>query len=173
MEQAETTAGTVVVHAVAGTVPLRDGTEPATMDENITSPRSGAQMSRRPVTNSDEVLNRIREAASLIRTETSLRKVARDVGMSPTGLSKFMEGAQPYAHTYSKLRNWYVRKGTHLSPLDTNDAQAAIDMLTGHLPDREKAECQGRLLEVLAEAPATSRPSWVTELLSAADQDHG
>jgi hypothetical protein len=44
----------------------------------------------------------------------SLRQTAREVGMSPTGLSNFLNGAQPYTPTVRKLRKWYEehRQGT-------------------------------------------------------------
>lgn len=128
-------------------------------------------MSRRRVPDSEAALNRIRQAASLITNETSLRKVARDVGMSPTGLSKFMDGAQPYARTYSKLRNWYVRRGHRSPSLDAEGAWVAIRMLTAHLPDLERAECQRRLLQVLAETSAGEPPAWIAELLFTPDSD--
>jgi hypothetical protein len=37
---------------------------------------------------------------------TSLRQVSREVGMSPTGLSNFINGAEPYVPTIRKLRAW-------------------------------------------------------------------
>jgi len=44
----------------------------------------------------------------------SLRQTAREVGMSPTGLSNFLNGAKPYTPTVRKLRTWYAgnRQGT-------------------------------------------------------------
>jgi hypothetical protein len=36
----------------------------------------------------------------------SLRQVSREVGMSPTGLSNFVNGADPYVRTVRKLREW-------------------------------------------------------------------
>jgi hypothetical protein len=40
---------------------------------------------------------------------TSLRQVAREVGMSPSGLDKFLAGAMPYRKTRRKLEAWYTR----------------------------------------------------------------
>lgn len=40
----------------------------------------------------------------------SLRQTAREVGMSPTGLSNFLNGAKPYTPTVRKLRAWYEEK---------------------------------------------------------------
>ena len=36
-----------------------------------------------------------------------LRQLAREVEMSPTGLSKFMEGTDPYWKTVYKVLRWY------------------------------------------------------------------
>jgi hypothetical protein len=37
---------------------------------------------------------------------SSLRQTAREVGMSPTGLSNFLFGAEPYLPTLAKLGKW-------------------------------------------------------------------
>jgi len=47
---------------------------------------------------------------------SSLRTVAKAVGMSPTGLTKFLEGAHPYGKTLEKLRRWSTR--TELAPAE-------------------------------------------------------
>ncbi|HEU4561216.1 MAG TPA: hypothetical protein VFS20_25410 [Longimicrobium sp.] len=45
---------------------------------------------------------------------TSLRAVARAVGMSPTGLTKFIDGTNPYGRTLERVRTWYfTRAGVH------------------------------------------------------------
>jgi len=44
----------------------------------------------------------------------SLRQTAREVGMSPTGLTNFLNGATPFTPTVRKLKKWYEeqRQGT-------------------------------------------------------------
>jgi len=56
----------------------------------------------------------IRAALWLCLKGASLRQTAREVGMSPTGLSNFLNGAKPYTPTVRKLRKWYEeqRQGT-------------------------------------------------------------
>lgn len=49
-----------------------------------------------------------RDALLRYLNHTSLRQAAREVGMSPTGLSKFCDGAEPYDPTVLKLREWYA-----------------------------------------------------------------
>jgi hypothetical protein len=41
---------------------------------------------------------------------TSLRAVAREVRMSPTGLRKLMRGTAPYGPTRRKLHNWMEKR---------------------------------------------------------------
>jgi hypothetical protein len=40
----------------------------------------------------------------------SLRQAAREVGLSPTGLSNFVNGAEPYVPTIRKLRAWMASR---------------------------------------------------------------
>lgn len=49
----------------------------------------------------------IREAVRSYRDSVSLREAAREVGMSPTGLSHFCDGTEPYLPTLRKLQRWY------------------------------------------------------------------
>ncbi|HYH79623.1 MAG TPA: hypothetical protein VEX86_07490 [Longimicrobium sp.] len=48
----------------------------------------------------------IREALREYLDFNSLRQAAREVGMSATGLSNFVNGAEPYVPTIRKLRAW-------------------------------------------------------------------
>lgn len=50
-----------------------------------------------------------RELARLRIAETSLREVAREIGMSATGLRGFLDGTDPYGKTIEKLRAWVGR----------------------------------------------------------------
>lgn len=55
----------------------------------------------------------LKDAVSL----TSLRAVARAVGMSPTGLTKFLDGTNPYGPTLERVRTWYyTQAGMHQTP---------------------------------------------------------
>ena len=57
-------------------------------------------MSERAVTS----LERLRETVALRVQATSLRTVARQVGMSPTGLEKFLAGETPYSRQVRATR---------------------------------------------------------------------
>ena len=50
----------------------------------------------------------IRAALSLYLDAVSLRGAAREIGMSATGLSNFLNGSEPYMPTVAKLRRWHA-----------------------------------------------------------------
>ncbi|HYH78766.1 MAG TPA: hypothetical protein VEX86_03195 [Longimicrobium sp.] len=52
-------------------------------------------------------IDKIRQALGAHLDQVSLRQAAREVGMSPTGLSNFLRGTQPYMPTVGKLGSWY------------------------------------------------------------------
>lgn len=58
----------------------------------------------------DLPLERMREVLARRVEATSLRHVAREVGMSPTGVQKVLDGADSYSRTRRKLERWYVRE---------------------------------------------------------------
>ncbi len=53
-------------------------------------------------------IDEIRKALFAFIDRASLREAARGVGMSPTGLSNFLHGAEPYGRTVGKLSKWYA-----------------------------------------------------------------
>ena len=110
----------------------------------------------------------IREAVQARVAATSLRKVAREVGMSPTGLKKFIDGTDPYSATVHRLRVWYVRYGTqHAAEIQTPDASAALAVLTHELPETPARAVADTVLDSIEkgyELSGKSRPKWVSEL---------
>jgi hypothetical protein len=99
---------------------------------------------------------------------TSLRGVAREIGMSPTGLKKFLLGTAPYSPTLRRLRKWYVHHAELPSgELEHQDAEAAIALLTHDLPGESRREAVNGVLDCLArgyDAAGRPRPRWVAEL---------
>jgi transcriptional regulator with XRE-family HTH domain len=61
-------------------------------------------MPSRKVVNS---LDPLRQAVRGGVEESSLRQVARDVGMAHTSLSDFLSGRTPRASTVTKIRRWF------------------------------------------------------------------
>ncbi|MCA1791645.1 MAG: hypothetical protein LC667_17875, partial [Thioalkalivibrio sp.] len=78
-------------------------------------------MSERPQT----TIDRLREAVTIRVQATSLRSVARQVGMSPSGLDKFLMGGMPYQKSRRKLFDWLHRERGNLGAEHTVDGVAA------------------------------------------------
>jgi hypothetical protein len=110
----------------------------------------------------------LREMAAARVESTSLRGVAREIGMSPTGLKKFLMGTAPYSPTLRRLRRWYLQYAALPSAEVTyHDASAALVVLTHDLPPDPRREASDCVLDCLArgyDATGRSRPRWVAEL---------
>lgn len=72
-----------------------------------------------------------RNAAAMAVENTSLRSVATEIGMSPTGLKKFLNGTNPYGPTLHKLRRWHAERLATARPptLDPELFAIALDLL--------------------------------------------
>lgn len=110
----------------------------------------------------------LRAAAATRVEHTSLRGVAREIGMSPTGLKKFLLGTAPYSPTLRRLRKWFVHRATlPLGEVGREDVSAAIEVLTHDLPGQPRIEAADCVLDCLGrgyEATGRERPRWVAEL---------
>jgi hypothetical protein len=70
--------------------------------------------------------------------------------MSPSGLRKFLDGAEPYSATRSRLESWYIReRGGRVSP---DAAARALQILVADLPPSAQVETIEALLSVLETA---------------------
>jgi tetratricopeptide (TPR) repeat protein len=76
---------------------------------------------------------RFRAALRQAIARSTLRGVAKDVGMSPTGLQKFLDGTNPYGKTRERLRLWYFREAG-FSSFPVEDAAYILRRLVGTLP---------------------------------------
>lgn len=114
--------------------------------------------------NDTSLVERVRTAAREAVALQGLRPVARDTGLSPSGLQKFLDGSTPYAPTWVKLQRWYSSGA--LSPEEIR-AEAALSLLVDGLPRERKPVIRTRLLQFLREAYRVSgvaAPSWLTSL---------
>lgn len=119
-------------------------------------------------------LEAIRREAELARDATSLRAVAREVDITPMGLRGFLlnEGT-PQARTVRKLNSWYVRRMATRPPEGEDEARAALTILAGYFPERER---RAAILEHLDSMERRFRangmkvPSWVEQLRAEAQQ---
>lgn len=91
-------------------------------------------------------LDRIRAELEEELGTSSLRSVARAVGMSPSGLAKVLAGSQPYRQTLTKLRAWRVRRRTGESSM--ND-EAALEALLRQIPERRRPSVREEIRAVL------------------------
>jgi len=116
----------------------------------------------------EAIIEHLRTAAAARVDHTSLRGVAREIGMSPTGLKKFLLGTAPYSPTLRRLRKWYVHHAAlPAGEVEYQDAEAAIAVLTQDLPGeprRETAECVLDCLGRGYDATGRARPRWVDAL---------
>lgn len=105
-----------------------------------------------------------RVLARRVENET-LRAVARQIGMSPTGLQKFLAGGTPYSATRRRLERWFVRESAQYHAVTTPEsARAALAVLTHDLSSRERAALVKRILAVVEDyyiALGETPPSWI------------
>lgn len=119
-------------------------------------------------------LQRVRDAISQDIRATSLRKVASQVGMSPMGLRKVLDGSRPYPPTLRKLQQWYLcyaapRRGER-SP---ETMVAAMQVLTDPLPVPVRLDVRRKVVAALEEGFQTSGealPSWLDALKARAEE---
>lgn len=113
-------------------------------------------------------LERVREVLAARVDATSLRQVAREVGMSPSGLQNVLAGADSYSRTRRKLERWYVRETARFeAPLDPHAISAALHLLTRDLPPGRRRPTVERVIDALEEAyTAAGRPAppWLREV---------
>ncbi|MBI4545050.1 MAG: hypothetical protein HY703_07645 [Gemmatimonadetes bacterium] len=121
-----------------------------------------------PAAREETPLERLRLAVAARVEARSLRQVARDVGMSPTGLQKFLAGSRPYSATRRKLERWYVRESAHYGgELGAGSALAALRVLVQDWPARRQAGVIAKLLDALEQAHGEERrsaPPWLLEV---------
>lgn len=113
-------------------------------------------------------VERLREAVAARVECASLRQAAREVGMSPTGLRKFLEGSSPYTPTRRKLERWYVREAAaHQGDVSHEAAVAALRVLVQDLPPARRRPAAEALLGALEHAYEGARltaPEWLRAL---------
>lgn len=110
----------------------------------------------------------LRQAARIYVDATSLRHAARDIGMSPTGLRGFIDGADPYVKTTRKLTEWYIREiQSRSAELSRESAGSALALLVQHMPAPQRGLTMLQLLDVLdrrCRETSTPRPVWLIDL---------
>lgn len=129
-------------------------------------------MTERPLNS----LERLRESVATRVEATSLRSVARQVGMSPSGLEKFLCGGTPYARSRQKLQDWWVREGQRpRTDLSGEGMEVAVAALVRDVPPEQRAPALKRLLDSLRglyEAEMGICPPWLDALAERWMEEH-
>jgi hypothetical protein len=110
----------------------------------------------------------LREAAARAVADTSLRKVATAVDMSPTGLRSFLDGGDAYSATRRKLDQWYVRETAREWGASDETAAAALSILLQRVPDERAPALRKRILGILRDdfhARGEPPPGWLERAL--------
>ena len=119
----------------------------------------------RPVTAElEQEFGAIRAALRREAERTSLRSVAREVEMTPSGLRGVLDGATPYASTRARLRAWYFRWQRGREPTAA-EADELMRLLLRRVPDPER--CMALLLDTVEELHLRAGvlpPSWLLGL---------
>ena len=104
-------------------------------------------MSEKPT---PEEVEELRAAAAARVQVTGLRGTAKEIGMSASGLLKFLAGAQPYKPTLGRLRAWH----------GDDDAQRERDQVIAHflglLPSQRRTTAEP-LLRAMVAGPVKQR----------------
>lgn len=121
-----------------------------------------------------EEIEVLRRAAHQRVEDTSLRGTGREIGLSPTGLKKFLLGTAPYSPTLRRLRTWYVRHAAELgdrsASLTQEDAVAALKVLTNGFDAATGRVLAVQVTEALRSAyreTGRTPPVWVEDLYAA------
>ncbi len=116
----------------------------------------------------EATIQHLRDTASARVEGSSLRRVAKEIGMSPTGLKKFLQGTAPYSPTLRRLRKWYLQYGGETAgAVGELEAGHALALLTQDLPPNARTLATAGVLDSLGQgydAIGRERPRWVAEL---------
>lgn len=102
---------------------------------------------------------------------TSLRRVAEEIGMSPMGLSGFLDGRAPFEKTRRKVRGYYFASfGADTPPGSPGDAHVLLRRLVADLPLERRLGALDAVTRVLAalheqEETLPPLPAWLSGLL--------
>lgn len=116
------------------------------------------------------MIRRMRDTIAARVENTSLRSVAREMRMSPSGLRKFLDGAAPYSPTMRRLRQWYLQYGAdQTGEVSADEASAALKVLVHDLSPGARRDTAASILEQLGrayEASGKPRPEWLMEMIA-------
>ena len=109
----------------------------------------------------------IRRAVQVVCGAASLRSVARDVGMTPMGLSAFLKGAKPQERTLRKLLVWYASHSETEREDGETEVRAGLALLAMQYPAPDRLRIELRMLNEMEEAfreIGMKPPAWLESL---------
>lgn len=126
---------------------------------------------KRPVPYPEVDIDTVRDLANRRADATSVRHVAREIGMRHTALTKFLSGSEPYAKTRIPLCEWYLRvrksvsaSGRRPAGEDPPDVSGHLDALLTDLRGEARTEARLRIVGALAQAyrrMGMEEPAWL------------
>lgn len=148
--------------------PVARSTFAAQNGRNVSFPPRPAAEMRMHALNSDQdpdiPLSAIRDAVERRIRGSSLRRVAAEVELSPSGLTHFLEGAEPYRATFERLRLWFCAQPENVDTMSSGQARLALRMLVAGVPVERRATAYHLVLDTLTQAYGGSPPTWAMEL---------
>lgn len=118
----------------------------------------------------------IRAALRAAVAEHGVRVVARQAGMSPSGLTKVIEGSRPWPKTWERLRAWYATAAPELNRTSAETGRAALSLLArGISPELRgtfRAGLAALLVRLYREA-GTPAPAWLEQEAGEEQQQEG
>jgi AcrR family transcriptional regulator len=102
-------------------------------------------------------LDALLEALRLEVDKTSIRAVAAELGMSPSGLHILLGGSKPHPRTREKLVEWFVqrrsptRNGREEPDVSDADADAAMRLLRRYIQANGRTALSAKRRRIVAE----------------------
>ena len=111
-------------------------------------------------------VERLRELAVTRVEATSLRQVAREVGVTAMGLRYFLDGGEPRPATRRKLEEWFVQQMSNEGGDNSvGEAElAALALLERDVPAGRRAGARSRVVSAFEEIFDTAKlphPGWL------------
>ena len=110
----------------------------------------------------------LRDGLSREAARFSLRRVAREVGLSPNGLRDFLLGATPRSASRVKLEGWLAVQGQISRPPNVGQFVRLLNELAVDLSPKQTLDLGRALADLLVESYEVRRlspPRWVRDLV--------
>jgi hypothetical protein len=128
---------------------------------------------RRELPYPDVDISAVRRYANARANTSSVREVARAVGMRHTSLEKFLNGSEPFAKNRALLCEWYLREH-RIHPVaeaaendvqvPVHDPETHVDALLSELRGEARVEARLRITTALSQAyrrMGLREPDWL------------